>query len=63
MPQKNTPLSPTVASVFEAFLKKLESQMTLGAEAIEALRQAVDEQRLDPESLRKAVFTPSDPKQ
>jgi len=63
MPQKLPPLPPTVTSVFGAFLKKLESQMTLGAEAIEALRQTLHEQRLDPESLRKAVFTPSDPKQ
>jgi hypothetical protein len=51
------PLSPTVASIFGEFLKTLESEKALGARAIEALRQTFDEQRLDPESLRKAIFT------
>jgi hypothetical protein len=57
MPDKALPLSPTVASIFTEFLKKLESEKILGAEALEALRQAFEEQKLDAESLRKAVFT------
>ena len=50
------PLSPTVASIFAEFLKKLESGKALGAESIKALQQALDEQKLDPETLRKAIF-------
>jgi hypothetical protein len=50
------PLSPTVASIFAEFLKKLENEKTMGAESIKALRQAFHEQRFDPETLRKAVF-------
>jgi hypothetical protein len=60
MPDKSLPLSPTVASIFAEFLKKLESEKILGAGAIDELRQAFDEQKLDPESLRKAVFTPAE---
>jgi hypothetical protein len=56
MADSPAPLSPTVASIFGEFIKKLESEKVLGAEAIEALRQAFEEQKLDPESLRKAVF-------
>jgi hypothetical protein len=51
------PLSPTVASIFVEFLKKLESEKTLGIESIKALQQAFEEQKLDPETLRKAAFT------
>jgi hypothetical protein len=54
------PLSPTVASIFAEFLKKLEKEKMLGAESIKALEQAFDEQKLDPESLRRAVFTVSE---
>jgi hypothetical protein len=50
------PLSPTVASIFAEFLKKLESEKTLGAESIKLLQQALNEQKLDPETLRKALF-------
>ena len=58
MADKLPPLSPTVASIFGEFLKNLETENTLGEEAIESLKQALNEQRLDPESLRNAVFTP-----
>lgn len=59
MINKPAPLSPTVASIFAEFLKKLESEKILGPAAIDALKQSLDEQKLDPESLRKAVFTPA----
>jgi hypothetical protein len=51
------PLSPTVASIFAEFLKKLESEKALEAESLKALQQALNEQKLDPETLRKAIFT------
>lgn len=63
MMDKVPPLSPTVASIFAEFLKKLEFEKTIGAGAIGALRRALAEQKLDPESLRKAVFTPTQPEQ
>jgi hypothetical protein len=59
MSDKPPPLSPTVSSIFAEFLKKLEAEKALGVEAIGALRQAFDEQKLDPESLRNAVFMPA----
>jgi hypothetical protein len=63
MSEAPTPLSPTVASILAEFLKKLESEKTLGDEPIKALQQAFDEQRLDPESLRKAIFAADKPAQ
>ncbi len=51
------PLSSTVASILAEFLKKLESEKTLGVESTKALQQAFNEQKLDPETLRKAIFT------
>jgi hypothetical protein len=60
MPDTLPPLSSTVASVFAKFLAKLESEKILGKEAIEALRQSLEQQKLDPESLRKALFTPGE---
>ncbi len=57
MADKPAPLSPTVASIFAEFLKTLEGGEILGADAIEALQQTFEEQKLDAESLRKAVFT------
>ena len=53
-------LSSTVASVFEAFVKKLSEEETLPPAAIEALRQALDEQNLTADSLRDALFTPAE---
>jgi hypothetical protein len=57
------PLSSTVASILAEFLKKLESEKTLGVESIKALQQAFNEQKFDPETLRKAVFTTGEPTQ
>jgi hypothetical protein len=50
------PLSPTVATVFSNFLKRLESEKIADAETIERVRNALNEQNLDPESLRAALF-------
>jgi hypothetical protein len=50
------PLSPTVASIFAEFLKQLESEKTVEVEAIRALQQALNEQKFDPETLRKAIL-------
>jgi hypothetical protein len=55
------PLSPTVASIFAEFLKKLESEKTLGVESIKALQKAFEEQKLDPETLRQAILTADKP--
>ncbi|HZL31583.1 MAG TPA: hypothetical protein VFC54_11070 [Pseudolabrys sp.] len=55
------PLSSTVSSVFAEFLKKLEAEKTLEAPAIAALKLALEQQKLDPESLRKAIVTPGEP--
>ena len=57
MADADPPLSSTVASVFAAFVKKLEEEKTLPPAAIEALRQALDQQQLDADSLRAALFT------
>jgi hypothetical protein len=57
MSDKLSPLSPTVTAIFAEFLKKLEDEKTLSTEAIAALRDNFDQQKLDPESLRKAIFT------
>lgn len=56
MPDKLPPLSPTVAAIFAEFLKKLEAEKTLSPNGIQALGQALEDQKLDPESLRKALF-------
>jgi hypothetical protein len=53
------PLSSTVASVFSEFLKQLERDKTVGKDAIDALRQNLEQQKLDPESLRHALFSRS----
>ena len=54
------PLSSTVASVFAAFVKKLADENALAPEAVEALRKCLEDQKLDPESLRQALFTSSE---
>jgi hypothetical protein len=63
MPEPLPPLSPTVASIFSEFLKKLEDEKILGPEAIEALRQNLTRQKLDPQTLRQAVFAVQQPQQ
>lgn len=54
------PLSSTVSSVFDAFIKKLEDEKVLEPAALEALKQSLMQQKLDPASLREAMFTPSE---
>lgn len=51
------PFSATVTSVFDAFVKRLEDHKALSVEALAALRQALDQHKLDAESLRDAIFT------
>jgi hypothetical protein len=58
---KQPPLSPTVTLVFEQFLKKLEEDKVLGPAAQQALAKALAGQKLDPDSLRQAVFTADEP--
>ncbi|WP_292533632.1 hypothetical protein [Methylocystis sp.] len=60
MPNALPPLSATVTLVFAEFLKKLESEKTIGNEAVEALRQSLEQQKLDVDSLRKALFKPNE---
>lgn len=60
MPSVPPPLSSTVSSVFEAFIKKLGDEKVLEGGALEALKESLMEQKLDPGSLRQAMFTPSD---
>jgi hypothetical protein len=57
MSDKLSPLSPTVTTIFAEFLKKLEDENALSTEAIAVLRHSLDQQKLDPESLRTAIFT------
>ena len=59
MPDKVAPLSPTVSAIFSEFIGKLEASKILEAPAIEALRKSLNEQKLDAESLRTAIFTDS----
>jgi hypothetical protein len=54
------PLSSTVISVFDQFLKKLEDEKVLTTCAQEALAQSLHEQKLDHESLRRALFKPDE---
>ncbi|TMJ90626.1 MAG: hypothetical protein E6G76_05655 [Alphaproteobacteria bacterium] len=51
-----SPLSSAVSSVFDQFLKKLETEKILDKSAREALAQSFQGQKLDHESLRKALF-------
>jgi hypothetical protein len=55
------PLSSTVSSVFDQFLKKLENEKILGSAARDALTQSLNDQKFDPDSLRKAIFKSGDP--
>jgi len=55
------PLSSTATSVFEEFIKKLGDEQILESAALEALRESLIQQRLDPASLREAIFTPTVP--
>ena len=59
MPNAPSPLSATVSSVFDAFIKKLGEEQVLDPAALNALKESLTQQRLDPASLREAIFTPS----
>jgi hypothetical protein len=50
------PLSETVTTVFSTFLTKLGEERILGDSALVKLREAFEQQKLDPESLRAAIF-------
>lgn len=54
------PLSSTVSSIFDAFVKKLEDEKVLSTEALKALKQSLKSQKLDHTSLREAMFTASE---
>jgi hypothetical protein len=56
MASSNPPLSSTVETVFNAFLKQLEGDDTIPKESVANLRNVLEQQKLDPESLRKALF-------
>jgi hypothetical protein len=47
--------------VFDQFLKRLEDREVLGTAAQKALSQSFREQKLDPETLRKAMFKAEEP--
>ena len=55
------PLSPTVTTIFKKFLDKLSDEKVLGPEALNALRDCLEQEKLDPESLQKAVLTTVEP--
>jgi hypothetical protein len=57
------PLSSTVALILAEFLKKIENEKALSVESTKALQQAFTEQKFDPETLRKAIFTAGEPTQ
>jgi hypothetical protein len=54
------PLSSTVTSIFEQFLKKLEDDKVLGIAARAALAANLHAQKFDPETLRAALFKPEE---
>lgn len=54
------PLSSTVTSIFDQFLKKLEDDKVLGEAARTSLAENLHAQKLDPEILRTALFKPEE---
>ena len=56
-----SPLSSTVSSVFDQFLKELEKAKVLNEAAQQALAQSLHDQKLDHMTLRKAIFTSDGP--
>jgi hypothetical protein len=58
MPDKIVPLSPTVGAIFAEFTAKIEAEKILDASAVASLADALKEQKLDPASLRTAIFSP-----
>jgi hypothetical protein len=55
------PLTSTVSTVFDQFLKKLKAEKVLNRKALEALAQSLDSQKFDHETLRQALLTADDP--
>lgn len=55
------PLTPTVAEIFDAFVVELAEKKLLTPAGIEALRETLSSQKLDANSLRRAIFTASEP--
>jgi hypothetical protein len=53
---KPPPLSSTVSSVLDQFLKELETEQILQESAREAIGQCLHGQKLDHVSLRTALF-------
>jgi hypothetical protein len=51
------PLSSTVSSVFDQFLKELEEAKVLSKAAQQTLARSLHDQKLDHATLRKAIFT------
>jgi hypothetical protein len=62
MPTISNPLSSTASAVFEAFIKKLGEEQVLAPPELEALKESLMQQKLDPVSLRGAMFATSEPK-
>lgn len=56
-----TPLPSTVAEVFSDFLNKLEADAKLDKKIVERVKQALNEQKFDADSLRAALFEPVGP--
>lgn len=56
-----TPLPSTVAEVFSDFLKKLEADEKLDKKLVERIKQTLNDQKFDADSLRAALFDPVDP--
>lgn len=55
------PLTSTVNSVFSKFVGRLKDEKLLNPSALKALDECLSKQRLDPEALRKALFTADEP--
>ena len=51
------PLSPTVSRIFDAFVKELESDEIIDTTNIAKLREALLDQKFDPNSLSEALFS------
>jgi hypothetical protein len=55
------PLTSTVSSVFNKFVERLKNEKVLNPAALKALEESLANQKLDPEALRKALFTAGEP--
>ena len=53
--------SSTVAAVFDQFLKKLKDENVLNDAAYKSLEKNLREQKIDYDSLRKAIFESNEP--